>query len=823
MPANPLTVSAIIGSTLMALLLTGSPRIAATSANSAPAIPKELIALKNEAMVSFLAGRYGDARTVFLRAAGRAEQTGVPGEAARDWNSAGACSILTAQFRTAFDEFARARKLAESAHDGKALAATLNNVASLYVQIGQYEQAMRVAKEGLARNAVDFEPEAHSKLRFQLAVSLAKLGRMDEAEPYFRMALAELTSEKNYTETAMIYGLLGTAYLRANRLPQAEQALNEGLRLVRAHKLNASANIFSGLAKLKAKQNDPVAAAEYFDAALSAQQGRTPRWMILADRGQFRLDCGDLTGALADFRDSRRIASQMRVDMVPADRDRVAFESGLSMVFEGLVDAGNRLAQKTGDNSILQETFDAAEQDRLWSLRALLPGTHDWRSRLPTEYWERLARYQTLERSAVARGASEARRSVATARVEEPCPLSPPATEKRSCSSEADAQTTALRVELARYEANAAGPATESREPPLSHIRRVLPDDTALFSFHISAHSSWVWAVDRRHVVAFPLAPAKQIQTAVRKFAAALRDGKPSSSIGAGLYRDLFGSIPAAFLDRKHWRLELDGPLYELPFAALTVGEDSHGPVYLIEKADLETIPGALLATRDAIPATGTFLGIGDPVYNAADSRYRGAKGAAGLSLARLPNTAAELETCSQAWNPLARRLLTGPEAQIDSVRPALQSNPAIIHFATHVIPAKDEFQSGLIALSLDSGGAVGLLGPKEIVARAVNCKLVVMNGCHSAQGEALPSVGLMGLTRAWIGAGAMSVMATHWDIPDDSAQSLLTDFYRSLKTSPDGGTAGALRHAQLAALNMPGARQHPQQWAGYFLLSRML
>jgi CHAT domain-containing protein/tetratricopeptide (TPR) repeat protein len=793
-PKHPLTLSAIIGSTLMALLLTGSPRIAATSANSALGIPKELTALKKEAMVSYLAGRYGDARTAFLRAAERAEQTGVPGEAARDWNSAGACSIITSQFRTAFDEFARAQKLAESVHDEKALAATLNNVASLYLQIGQYEQAMRVAKEGLARNAVDFQPEARSKLRFQLAVSLSRLGRMDEAEPYFRMALAELISAKNYTETAMAYGLLGSAYLKAGRLPRAEQALNEGLRLVRAHKLNTSASIFSGLARLKARQNHPVAAAEFFDAALLVPQSPTPRWMILADRGQFRLDCGDLTGALDDFRDSRRIASQMRVDMVPADRDRVAFESGLSMVFEGLVDAGNRLAQKTGDNSILQETFDAAEQDRLWSLRALLPGTHDWRSRLPTEYWERLARFQTLERSAVARGASEA-----------------------------DAQTTALRVELARYEANAAGKATESKEPPLSHIRRVLPDDTALFSFHISAHSSWVWAVDRRHVVAFPLAPAKQIQTAVREFATAVRDGKPSSSIGAGLYRDLFGSIPAAFLDRKHWRLELDGPLYELPFAALTVGEDSHGPVYLIEKADLETIPGALLATRDAIPATGTFLGIGDPVYNAADSRYRGAKGAAGLSLARLPNTAAELETCSQAWNPSARRLLTGPEAQIDSVRTALQSNPAIIHFATHVVPAKDEFQSGLIALSLDSGGAVGLLGPKEIVARAVNCKLVVMNGCHSAQGEALPSVGLMGLTRAWIGAGAMSVMATHWDIPDDSAQSLLTDFYRSLKTSPIGGTAAALRHAQLAALNMPGARQRPQQWAGYFLLSRML
>ena len=117
----------------------------------------------------------------------------------------------------------------------------------------------------------------------------------------------------------------------------------------------------------------------------------------------------------------------------------------------------------------------------------------------------------------------------------------------------------------------------------------------------------------------------------------------------------------------------------------------------------------------------------------------------------------------------------------------------------------------------------MGLLGPKEIVARAAGAKLVVMDGCHSAQGEALPGAGLMGLTRAWIGAGAMAVMATQWDIPDDEAQSLMADFYRALKAAPERGAASALQNAQLAALRDPLARQLPASWAGYFLLSRML
>jgi len=59
------------------------------------------------------------------------------------------------------------------------------------------------------------------------------------------------------------------------------------------------------------------------------------------------------------------------------------------------VDAGNRLAASSGNQALLSETFDAAEQDRLWSLRALVPDASDWRSRLPARYWELLARFQS--------------------------------------------------------------------------------------------------------------------------------------------------------------------------------------------------------------------------------------------------------------------------------------------------------------------------------------------------------------------------------------------------------------------------------------------
>jgi CHAT domain-containing protein len=266
--------------------------------------------------------------------------------------------------------------------------------------------------------------------------------------------------------------------------------------------------------------------------------------------------------------------------------------------------------------------------------------------------------------------------------------------------------------------------------------------------------------------------------------------------------------------------------LYDLPFAALPVGDREGRTTFLIEHAALQSIPGALLMEKGAVQAKGSFLGIGDPVFNKADSRYQGSRdtrsGVAVLTLPRLPNTEAEVEACARAWGSDSRHLLTGPSANIGVVEQALSESPAIIHFATHVVTASGEFGSGIIALGLDPHGAIGLMGPQDIAARRIAGSLVVMNGCHSARGETAASSGLMGLTRAWIGAGARAVLSTRWDVPDDAAQTLMVNFYRALAADPNGNPATALRVAQLAALRSGGADRQPLRWAGYFLLSRI-
>jgi CHAT domain-containing protein len=714
------------------------------------------------------------------------------------WNNAGGAALARLDFRAALPWFLKARRISEASRLRVPFLITMNNLASLYLEMGDPEATMRVAKEALSATAVgtnirEDTTGAWSKLSYQLATALARLHRFDEAEPIYRQAIQETAERDDFEATARMLGNFGNDCLEAGRLDEAEDALSEALRLVRLHRLNAAANILRALAKLKTRQGDPRSAAALFDAAVESPPGITAQWEIYADRGEFRLGRNDLAGALADFRTARRIASQMRADIVPADQDRVTLEGSLSRVAAGLVDAGNRLAERTSDRALLRETFDAAEQDRLWSLRALVPSPNDWRTRLPNTYWDLLAQYQTIERTLLANPSPELRK-----------------------------QSSALQAELQHTEAAAANEAHSSSESAFAHAGTVLDPDSALLSFHITKSTGWLWAVDRHGVDVYTVPRLDILRAAVADFARATQNGAPEANdLGRCLYQLLFGHVSSRYLAHKRWLLELDGPLFDLPFGALVINGK-----YLIERTALQAIPGALLLAPPTFLGNGLFLGIGDPIYNAADSRYQGARTEHGVALPRLSATAAELQFCSRAWNPARAQLLTGANASVAMVRTALRFNPSVIHFATHVVSGPGDYSSGLIALSLDRSGAMGLLGPAEIVAHPIAPCLVVLNGCHSDQGEALPGTGLMGLTRAWIGAGARSVVATRWDIPDEAAATMMVEFYRALRAHPERGPALALQQAQLRLLRSQAPNRRTSGntaavWGAYFVLGR--
>ncbi|HVV43988.1 MAG TPA: CHAT domain-containing protein, partial [Bryobacteraceae bacterium] len=760
---------AIPGAAAIALSLCGSTSRPVN--NTKPPSPKE-ISLYNEGRRLYSVGEYTRAGESFRAAALEAGRDGALHQLAMNWNNAGSAALARQDFRDALPDFLKARRIAENSRLWTPFAFTMNNLAALYLKMGDAEAAMRVAQEGLSaiqgKNAGSETLQASSGLRYQLAVALSRLHRFDEAEPIYRRAIGEMSDRGDFDAAVHALGNFGKACLEANRLDEGEDVLSEALRLVWLHRLKSSADVLRNLAKLKSRQGDSRSAAALFDAAIRAPQNLTPRWSLYADRGEFRLGRNDLPGALADFREALRLAMEMRADVIPADGDRIGVESGLSRVTAGLVEAGNRLAQRTFDAGLLEETFNAAEQGRFWSLRALIPAADDWRTHLPGRYWDLLARYQSIERTRAA-----------------------------GASAELDRRSQSMRVELGQIEAVAANGAHGTEvadvpdgETPLEHVRRVLDAGTVLLSFEVSPSGGWIWAACQGGIDVYPIPGLDALEPAVASFARAVQNGDSrASALGRDLYETLFGRVPARYLSHKRWLIEPDGPLYNLPFGALVTGPDSQGgPGYLFERAAVQLVPGALMLARPGPFGSGPFLGVGDPIYNAADTRYRGALPQPGAALPRLPASADELRACARAWNPARSEILTGPNAAPDAIRTALNANPSVIHFATHVIRGAD--RSGLIALSLNRSGAMEFMGPAEIVTHRLPASLVVLDGCRSGQGKTLPGTGLMGLTRAWIGAGARSVLATRWDIPDEAGAAMMVEFYRALRAHPERGAA---------------------------------
>jgi len=234
----------------------------------------------------------------------------------------------------------------------------------------------------------------------------------------------------------------------------------------------------------------------------------------------------------------------------------------------------------------------------------------------------------------------------------------------------------------------------------------------------------------------------------------------------------------------------------------------------------------------------GAFVAVGDAIYNTADARWRrpmeghsagwlesllgwppkaSAAAPANLGLSRLPGSGPELAACAREWKS-ASILLQGPDATKENVRRALEARPSVVHFATHILQRPERSTDAMIALSLSSKGEDQLLSPVEIGGWNADAALIVLSGCSSGAALSRPGAGLMGMTRAWLMAGARAVVATGWPTPDDSGV-FFGRFYRRLQRSEDRDPADAMQAAQIETLRSGDWRSQPRFWAAYFAL----
>lgn len=154
-----------------------------------------------------------------------------------------------------------------------------------------------------------------------------------------------------------------------------------------------------------------------------------------------------------------------------------------------------------------------------------------------------------------------------------------------------------------------------------------------------------------------------------------------------------------------------------------------------------------------------------------------------------------------------------------------------VIHFATHgLVTAPRPECPARPALLTSFGGPQtdGLLSFRDIFDLSLDADTIILSACDtagaataSATREAGITTGgnyaLDGLVRAFVGAGARAVIASHWPVPDsfDATKTLITGLFAD---AGEVSVGEALRRSQVKMMDV-AETSHPYYWSGFAII----
>ena len=153
-----------------------------------------------------------------------------------------------------------------------------------------------------------------------------------------------------------------------------------------------------------------------------------------------------------------------------------------------------------------------------------------------------------------------------------------------------------------------------------------------------------------------------------------------------------------------------------------------------------------------------------------------------------------------------------------DASEAALKAQPLsafrVIHFAAHGLGDEMEPDRAAIVLAAGSAAEDGLWQAREIRHTRLHADTVVLSACETGTGRLQGEEGIMNLARAFLTAGAKSVVASLWDVDDRSTATLMESFYANL--AKGASVRDALRSSQLDFIKTYGDKANPYLWAGF-------
>lgn len=272
------------------------------------------------------------------------------------------------------------------------------------------------------------------------------------------------------------------------------------------------------------------------------------------------------------------------------------------------------------------------------------------------------------------------------------------------------------------------------------------------------------------------------VQRRITKLVAAARKSL------AGWYEQLLAPLHNLLDEFPELIIAPDASLFLIPFCALIDAKTGH---YLVETHQVSITPGAtawLWGQQRQYAETG-FLALAYPGEN-------------------LQNTVAEVQTIREIFPDLIVYTLSAATAERLQTTGAAQA--AVIHLAAHAAFRGDNPIFSYIAL------ADGRFDTLDILRLRLQAQLVTLSACETGLGL-LRGGEYLGVPRAFLLAGAKSVLATQWTVDDTATAELMNLFYRHLAAGEPPARSLCLAQREMI-VTKPTPYQHPYYWAPFFL-----
>jgi CHAT domain-containing protein len=331
---------------------------------------------------------------------------------------------------------------------------------------------------------------------------------------------------------------------------------------------------------------------------------------------------------------------------------------------------------------------------------------------------------------------------------------------------------------------------------------------TILF-YSLGTKKSHLWVITDHEIRLLSLPPANAIDQQIQQYRKLLAGPRVElTANNTALFDTLIA--PALPLLQPDARVVIipDGSLNTLNFETLQVS--SPAPHYWIEDAtvvyanSLHMLSGQL--TRSEIPSHELLL-MGDAVLPAND-------------YSRLPHAAVEMQTVGKHFDTSAEKVLAREQATPAAYVSSHPEDFAYLHFVTHGTANRlSPLDSAVILSRSDRQDESYKLYARTILQHPLRAELVTISSCYGSGSRTYSGEGLVGLSWAFLRAGAHHVIGALWEVSDDSTPQLMDVLYGELGKgkSPEE----ALRTAKLSLLHSDSVFRKPFYWGPFQLYVR--